>query len=860
MVKFNYLDFSTPDAFFWPGYVWFWNDHLSEEKIMAQLGDMNAVGAKSVWIIPVPKDFRPNSMPTDMQPDYLSEDYLKLFAKMVEEMRNLNMRLWLYDEGGWPSGSVCGRIVRNNPDLAQQSLRRQSIKTSRGQIVKIPENCLSAFLLSRNNPMTRLKAGSQVMIPTDGLEIELYDVEYMKTPTPGRPLFPDLLNIRTTQEFIRLTHEAYKKAVGQHFGTVVPIIISDDVKAASLPWTDDLSDSYEKEKGYDLREKLSSLFKGSTREDRQVRVDYYEWWTNRFAEAFFGQIQTWCAENHLLFAGHVGGEEDILGTRFYGHGHVLRNFRRFDIPGVDAVWRQIFPIEKREKPIGKDQPLLNQHEVKNNHFPKYASTVAHQEGKRFSFIELFSVYGTGLSLDQMKWITDFSYVRGINLTTLCETYLSTRDFYLGAMRPMFFPGNPLWKYLSLYHGYTARLSYLMSLGTPDISAAVYYPIRDIWAAETEALKPLNDSLERLADILFSNRCDFDFIDDDVLERETTKVKDGALLVGPMNYRTVFIAETEWMTQRSKDKLQRFISAGGKVFRLDRSENKIEGSIFLEWKDLENVLTPLVCVEPKHCGIRACKLRLENGNLYLITNENITEVHTTLKFAENLPMFRLDPDTARCWKPGEARRSEGTWSLPLNLKYGESCVFLFSPDAIPAVSEPCLKPGKLIRSLTHSWMCRKRKSYTIGEHDIEICDYPDDSFHPIELGDWTPRLGVEFSGDVEYEIQFECTKQEAEKSLYLELGVVKYACEVVLNDVSLGRRAWVPFRFPVQGILREGLNTVKVVVTNTLANQYVTTRMLDRWPEKVIGGYHKIALEFEREAIPSGLFGPVEILG
>jgi hypothetical protein len=857
--KIEMTQLSQPDSFFWPGYFWFWNDHLSEEKIFSQLRYMNAVGAKSVWIIPIPKDFRPDSMPTDMQPDYLSEDYLILFANVVDEMRRLDMRLWLYDEGGWPSGSACGRIVGNNPALAQQCLRKQSLKPNRGQMIRIPQHCLAAYVSDGNIPAKRLTPGQDVKIAAEGVEIDLYDVEYMNAPTPGRPLFPDLLNPRSTHEFIRLTHEEYKRTIGEHFGQTVPLILSDDVKAVPLPWTDDFRETFANEKGYDLVEKLPSLFGGNTHEDKQVRVDYYDWWTNRFAQAFFGQIQNWCARNHLWFSGHVGGEEDIAGVRVYSHGHVLRNFRYFDIPGVDAVWRHIFPAEKTDTPGRADQDAVDQFRIKNNHFPKYASSVSHQEGKPFTFIEQFSVYGSGLSLDQMKWITDFSYVRGINLTTMGETYLSTKDFYMGAMRPMFFPGNPLWRYLPLYHAYTARLSYLMSLGTPDLDAAIYYPIRDVWAATIDELKPLSESLERLAEILFSSRCDFDFIDDDVLERQATKIEEGKLVVGPMRYRRIFVSASEWMTERAREKLKVFVEGGGNVFLMDHTEknDRLEAGVSLAWSEVGKVLAPLVQVEPKDSRIRACKRRLENGTLYLLTNEDTKRVQATLRFTEPLPLIRLDPETGECWKPAEAFQNQGMWSLPLALEFGESCVVLFTRDALPFIREP-MKPGGEVLTLDLSWMCRKLKAYVIGEHDIEIHDEGAEPFHEIELGDWRPTLGEDFSGDVEYEIQFQCTRQEAEDSFFLDLGTVKYACEAFLNGVSLGQRAWPPFSFPIREIIREGSNRLNITVTNTLANQYVTTRRLDQWSEKIIGPYHKIALRFEWESLPSGLFGPVTI--
>ena len=62
-----------------------------------------------------------------------------------------------------------------------------------------------------------------------------------------------------------------------------------------------------------------------------------------------------------------------------------------------------------------------------------------------------------------------------------------------------------------------------------------------------------------------------------------------------------------------------------------------------------------------------------------------------------------------------------------------------------------------------------------------------------------------------------------------------------------------------GILRAGKNELKMIVTNTLANQFVTTKHLDRWPANVIGPYHGIGKFFEQDSLASGLFGPVKIL-
>ena len=153
-----------------------------------------------------------------------------------------------------------------------------------------------------------------------------------------------------------------------------------------------------------------------------------------------------------------------------------------DVPGVDVIWRQLWPGGN------------------NHHFPKYASTVSHQSGLPWSLTESFAVYGSGLTPSQMKWISNYQYVRGINLSVLSCYPQSTKDWFLGGIRPMFGPGNPLWQYMDDYHGYLGRLGYLLSLGNPYIKIALYYPISDIWAGglELDSVCSSNDELARIS--------------------------------------------------------------------------------------------------------------------------------------------------------------------------------------------------------------------------------------------------------------------------------------------------------------------------------------------------------------------------
>ena len=116
--KFNLNSFITPDVSYAPVYIWVWNDVCTREIIDEQLAEMHRLGIRAFYILPEPKEFRPDSMPTNLSPDYLSEEFFELCAYAINKGTSLGMNCWIYDEGGWPSGSACGKVVKEHPDYA----------------------------------------------------------------------------------------------------------------------------------------------------------------------------------------------------------------------------------------------------------------------------------------------------------------------------------------------------------------------------------------------------------------------------------------------------------------------------------------------------------------------------------------------------------------------------------------------------------------------------------------------------------------------------------------------------------------------------------------------------------------------
>ena len=176
---FSKEKFRNPENIYSPAYFWMWNAKLDPAKLNAQVDDMVAHGMRSLCIHPFPKNFRPGAFSTEMDPDYMTKDYLLVFSNVVEHAASLGMNVWLYDEGGWPSGGVCGQIAAADKDGRFQ---KRFLGYGNG-----------------NEPL-----------------------ELRSTPYgTGRANYPSIIEKGTTEEFIRRTHQEYKKYIGHHFGKAV---------------------------------------------------------------------------------------------------------------------------------------------------------------------------------------------------------------------------------------------------------------------------------------------------------------------------------------------------------------------------------------------------------------------------------------------------------------------------------------------------------------------------------------------------------------------------------------------------------------------------------------------------------------
>ena len=215
-------EFLHPSEEFSPIPFWFWNDELSEEELDRQMREFKDKGVDGFVIHP--RLGLPESI------GYLTEEYFHYVRHAVERAAQWNMKVVLYDEAMYPSGSCHGKVVQENGEFASRGLLMRAEK--------------------EGNPRETLVAEAA----HDGKMYYFYEafsggtirgVHYGEDDGEAHaPASTDLLNPEAVACFIRLTHEAYYQQLNEYFGTTVigmftdePNILGRCSKKGMIPWT-----------------------------------------------------------------------------------------------------------------------------------------------------------------------------------------------------------------------------------------------------------------------------------------------------------------------------------------------------------------------------------------------------------------------------------------------------------------------------------------------------------------------------------------------------------------------------------------------------------------------------------------------
>ena len=415
-VPFSQELFEKGDPAFAPVLSVEWSVFPAEGETRRLMRAAKQAGFGTVYIIPLPKEFRPDSMVTELD-GYLTPAFFEKIKTALGIARGEGLRRWLYDEGGWPSGSACGLGLKNIPEARPGRLRRD-------------EN------------------GRPVIKEQGGLK-------------------PDVYNADAARFFTEITHRAYAGALGDEAADI-DVMFTDETAGDENTVSPELMRAFEEKYGYPLSVHFDALLDpdNADADGRQARRDYYDLLGERFIRTMEILRQA-SNENGWLLAGHLDRDHTADANVKKGYGNMLAALKSLDIPGVDAIGGQILSSGNRMD--GEALPF----------FPRFASSAAVQKGSPLALSESFAVYGNALSGDEIRFVLNDQLVRGVDLFNFMIMPCTLEGPYAYGERPYFHPDIPGFFALDGLLKTLERECLFMGTGVAAAQTALWYPHADI---------------------------------------------------------------------------------------------------------------------------------------------------------------------------------------------------------------------------------------------------------------------------------------------------------------------------------------------------------------------------------------------
>ena len=289
--------FPNPPSEYRSAPLWDWNDQISKEGINFQLKEFKKAGIGGVFV-----HARPGLLT-----DYLSADWFNLFDYTVRKGKELDMKVWIYDENSYPTGFAGGHVPAQMPDsykhgtgLALTIQKKLNVKMS---------DTITVVLKKTENGFVDISKSIDIENGQDGIYYIFRKTYSEKSTWYGGFPYVDLLYKGVTDKFIDITMtKGYAKSKSE-FSRTVPGVFSDEpnieapLVKGSLRWTPDLMEAFQKRWGYDLTVNLPSIIE-ETGSWKKVRHDYYELLLELFVDRWAKPYNKYCESNGLIWTGH----------------------------------------------------------------------------------------------------------------------------------------------------------------------------------------------------------------------------------------------------------------------------------------------------------------------------------------------------------------------------------------------------------------------------------------------------------------------------------------------------------------------------------------------------------------------------
>lgn len=547
-------EFSNPGSEYRGAPFWAWNDKLEPEELRRQIRIMKEMGFGGFFM----------HSRTGLKTPYLSDEWFECVNLCIDEAGKAGMNAWLYDEDRWPSGSA-GGLVTKNPEYQRKFLLCEEIS----DIKKFGwgDDLVAAFIGTvKVDGVTVIRMLKQdeknIKLDSGNVIISFRIMSEKKSEWFNGQTDLDTMNQAAVKEFIKVTHEKYKKYCGREFGHIVKGIFTDEPAYGfcmgeceeggyCIPWTGGLADFFEERYGYDLIPHLPEVvYNLDIANNLKTRYNFLDCITSLFVSSFSKQIGKWCEENNLAFAGHIAWE-DTLSTQAYQTGSCMRFYEHMHMPGMD---------------------LLTE-EWRSYDVAKQVSSIARQFDRKWRLTETYGCTGWDFPFYGHKALGDWQLALGINFRSHHLYWYTMKGQCKRDYPASIGHQSPWWNIYPIVEDYFARLNVILSHGSEVRDLLVIHPVESMWLKvrkgwwKSRKKNSYDRKFTEISDWLLANHLDFDYGEEEILSRHSSiNKRDGIaiLSVGKADYRTIVVPRLITMRNSTLELIKKFKQAGGNV--------------------------------------------------------------------------------------------------------------------------------------------------------------------------------------------------------------------------------------------------------------------------------------------------------
>jgi hypothetical protein len=608
---------------------WFWNDDLNEAELLRQMTDFESKGVFGFVIHPrvgLPRHI-----------GWLSERMLQLMRLVVEEAARRDMKVILYDEGMYPSGSSSGQVVAENPVFKVRGLERISCEAGEEPSLSEGQNLVALCTDGR---------GQKMAVIDRPINAVVRGLHYIGDgPEEDEPPAADLLNPEAVACFISKVYETYFQRLGDHFGKTIigiftdePMLMGRSKERGVQPGTTGILGHVERILGYDFTPHLPALWDDAEPDAERLRADYEHALNRRLEETYYATLSQWCQDHGTQLMGHPAEPTD-LGLERYFH-----------VPGQDLVWRWVLP----NHPTALEGPESTQ--------AKCSSSAMIHLGRRRNSNECFGAYGHELTYQETRWLVDWCFVRGVNMLMPHAFYYSVRGPRWDERPPDVGPNSAWWDGYEKFAGYCQRMCWLNSdsqhiCHTAILGEATHLP----WSA---------------AKACFQNQRDFNYLEMRDLW-ETAAVDGEGIRLQGMDYRVLIIDGALHFPDEAMGALSTLSDAGRLILwqpTPDQTKKWPSASIALSEQELvaaiDRLAAPELTLLCQHPDLRVRHIRKHGADFHLFFNEGAESLAFSLLY--------LLPNQKFWLHAANGTKEAATGFSQLSLEAGETKLLFIPP--------------------------------------------------------------------------------------------------------------------------------------------------------------------------------------